>query len=83
MAMLGTFIQVFITVMWAAILVRSIMSWFPGMQNTPVFHLVYQVTEPMLAPLRRILPRTGLIDLSPLVAILLLLLIQELLSQVF
>ena len=39
---------------------------------------IYQITEPILAPIRKIMPRTGAIDLSPMVALLLLYAIQRL-----
>ena len=37
--------------------------------------ILYRITEPVLSPLRRILPRAGMIDFSPLAAIILLQLI--------
>ena len=42
-------------------------------------NILYRVTEPILAPLRRIIPRVGVLDLTPLVAIILLQLISYLL----
>jgi YggT family protein len=54
------------------IIVRAILSWFsPRPANVLAIYL-YRVTEPLLAPLRRIIPRVGMVDLSPLGAILLL-----------
>ncbi len=38
-------------------------------------NIIYQVTEPILAPLRRIIPRVGVLDFAPLVAVILLQLI--------
>lgn len=58
-----------------AIIVRIILSWFPLKPDGAVARiadLLVAVTEPVLGPLRRILPRTGVIDLSPIVALLLL-----------
>lgn len=42
-------------------------------------NILYQVTEPILAPLRRIIPKVGLFDLTPMVAIILLQVIRYLL----
>ena len=56
-----------------AIIGRIILSWFPlksGGVAARVGDLLVAITEPVLAPLRRILPRTGFIDLSPLIALL-------------
>ena len=61
-----------------AVLVRAILSWFPvGGYNTVVFFLD-DATEPLLFPLRRVVPLVGRFDLTPLVAILLLMLIPVL-----
>jgi YggT family protein len=58
-----------------AIILRIILSWFPlkdGGVVARISDLLVTITEPVLGPLRRILPRTGVIDLSPLIALLLL-----------
>ena len=57
------------------IIVRIILSWFPlqpGGFVARIADVLVTITEPVLGPLRRILPRTGFIDLSPIVALLLL-----------
>jgi YggT family protein len=58
-----------------AIFARAILSWFPIDRGGPVFQALDAVTEPILDPLRRIIPRIGMIDLSPMIAMLLLLFI--------
>jgi YggT family protein len=58
-----------------AIILRIILSWFPlksGGVVARIADFLVTITEPILGPLRRILPRTGVIDLSPLIALLLL-----------
>lgn len=55
------------------LLARILMTWLPNLDAThPVVQFLYQVTEPILAPVRKIMPRTGMIDFSPLVVFLLL-----------
>lgn len=53
---------------------RIILSWFPNIdRNNAVIKLIYDITEPVLRPIRRALPQTGvfaMIDLSPLLVIL-------------
>ena len=71
------------TFFYFAIFARVILSWFPGSVNNPIVVFIYAVTEPILAPIRRIVPRFGMIDLSPMVALLAIVLIQEVLSTVF
>ncbi len=66
------FITVFTQVMTLLIVIRAILSWFPVDPANALVQLLNQLTEPILAPLRAVLPRFGMIDLSPLVAIVLL-----------
>ena len=66
-----------------AIFIRSILSWFPLSAQNPFKLMVFQVTEPVLAPLRRYLPQFGSVDLAPMVAIVVILfLIQPLIRQI-
>ena len=55
-----------------AIFLRAIVSWFPIAPQNPLVQMLIQLTEPVLAPIRRIMPRIGMIDLTPMVAIILL-----------
>ncbi len=53
------------------LLARVLMSWIPNLdQNNPIARFLYQATEPVLAPIRNLLPPLGGIDLSPLVVFL-------------
>lgn len=70
-------IYVVIQVMTFTIVARSLLSWFPNAQNNPVARVIFQVTEPLLAPLRRIVPRIGMIDITPMVAVILLVVIGQ------
>ncbi|MFP4335678.1 MAG: YggT family protein [Wenzhouxiangella sp.] len=51
------------------ILISVILSWVGHGVRHPIVPLVYQLVDPVLAPIRRVLPNLGGIDLSPLVAI--------------
>ena len=55
----------------AAIFIRVLLSWFPIDPHNPLVTALHEVTEPILQPLRRIIPRLGMIDITPLVAIIL------------
>lgn len=46
------------------------MSWFPvtpGSALSSVYSLLFRVTEPILGPLRRMMPPLGMLDLSPII----------------
>jgi len=64
-----------------AILIRVILSWVRFDPYHPISVFIHQVTEPVLAPIRRFLPSTGMIDFSPLVALVLIQAAQWILSQ--
>ena len=80
MTFLFSFLRLLCEVLTMAILIRVILSWFSRGSTSLLANILYQVTEPILAPLRRIIPRVGMFDLTPLVAIILLQLIASFLS---
>jgi YggT family protein len=69
---LRTFAVLLLQILSLAILIRVLLSWFPINPSNPVVRLVFDITEPVLAPFRRVIPTIGMIDLSPLAAILVL-----------
>ena len=80
MIYLFRFLELLCEVLTLLILVRVVISWVsPGQTNT-LTNILFQVTEPILGPLRRIIPRVGVFDLSPMVAIILLQVIATLLA---
>ena len=65
-----TIICAIVTAYMVVLFARAIMSWFPVRPGTPwasVYGVLLDLTEPVLAPLRRIIPPAGLFDLSFLV----------------
>ena len=46
-----------------------------------VYDVVFMLTEPVLGPIRRILPQLGMLDLSPLVVMIILVVVQRLLTR--
>jgi YggT family protein len=61
-----------LTVYWLVVLARVLLSWFPIRPGTPfatVQLLLRDLTEPVMAPLRRVIPPVGMFDMSALVLI--------------
>ena len=59
-----------ISVYYIVLLARVILSWFPlqpGTAMASIGSIIYQVTEPVMGPVRRIIPTVGMIDISPIV----------------
>lgn len=51
-----------------ALLVRVVSSWLPVSPHSPWIHWSYVVTEPILRPLRQVIPMLGMIDITPIIA---------------
>jgi len=64
-----------------AIFIRAIMSWIAPRSHHPALRILDGLSEPVLAPFRRLLPNMGGLDLSPILAILALQLAQKLLVR--
>lgn len=62
------------------ILIRVLLSWFPVNPYNPIMKFIYEITEPLLAPMRRILPPSPAmpIDFSPILAIIVLQFVERL-----
>lgn len=52
-----------------AIIARSLTTWFPSARKNPLVVILYQITDPILIPLSRVIPRAGMFDFSPMVAV--------------
>ncbi len=74
--MLETFVQNFVSLfvgaLWLLILGRVLMSWFDPSRSNQVSRFLIQATEPILAPVRRLLPQSGMFDFSALIVLLVL-----------
>lgn len=69
------------TILKAAIVVRVISSWLPISPYSPWVRWSYQLSEPVLAPFRRIIPSLGGLDISPIVAYILLNILESLMLR--
>ncbi|HVA25162.1 MAG TPA: YggT family protein [Chloroflexota bacterium] len=72
MQTVATFISLLVNILVIAIFLRAIISWFRLAPDNPIIVILTQVTEPILAPLRRIVPSLGMFDITPWIAMILL-----------
>jgi YggT family protein len=77
---LAGLVELLISLVFLLVLARVILSFVGPSRHHPILPLIAQLTEPLLAPLRRVLPNLGALDLSPMIALLLLLLARVLLA---
>lgn len=72
-----------IRIFWWSILIVIIAGWVAPGNYHPALALLQQITEPLLAPARRLLPPMGGLDFSPIVVFLILGVIERILPQLF
>jgi YggT family protein len=70
MAYILVAIQALVVLAWLVVLGRVLMSWIDPRLERPISRTLYRLTEPVLVPVRRALPQTGTLDLSPLLLLL-------------
>ncbi|MFC0336742.1 YggT family protein [Kushneria avicenniae] len=70
-AALAGVINAILKIYFFAMIIMIILSWVAPQSGHPGALLVYQITEPIMAPVRRVIPSIGMIDLSPIVVFLL------------
>lgn len=73
---LRIFVDVLFNVLIIAILIDALISWFPIAPDSPIVRILDDITEPILAPLRQVVPRLGMFDITPIVAMFLLEILQ-------
>ncbi len=71
MRVLYIFVVVLARALNVAILARVLLSWIPVDRNNRFVIILYDITEPILGPIRRVMPSLGGLDLSPMIALLL------------
>lgn len=72
-----------IRIFWWSILIVIIAGWIAPGTYHPALALLNQITEPLLAPARRLLPSLGGLDFSPIIVFLILGVIERILPQLF
>lgn len=74
-------VNLLLFILTIAIIGRALLSWFDPMFRTPVGRIIYDVTEPIIRPIRQVVPTIGMFDISPIIALLLIRLLSSLLNQ--
>lgn len=71
------FLTIFIQIMQLVFLARLVAELIDRSRSNPITRLLVDLTEPILAPIRRLLPSAGGLDFSPTVVLILLVLLQR------
>ena len=78
--LIAAFLQLYLLILIA----RAILSWFPLRAGGPAASLngvLFTLTEPVLRPVRRVVPRTGMIDLSFMVVFFAIIILQQIVAN--
>lgn len=82
MEALITLIDLTVNLYFVILLARVLLPFFGISPYHPVMQVIFQLTEPVLAPIRSVLPRAGMFDFSPMVAMIILTVLQSILVAV-
>jgi YggT family protein len=78
-ATLIIFVDLLLLVLSILIIIRMLASWLvPPTSTSRIMQTLVELTEPVIAPVRRVMPKTGAIDISPLVTLILIDIIRTL-----
>ncbi|NER61580.1 YggT family protein [Pseudomonas sp. MAFF212428] len=69
--------SLFLKIFWLAMIIMVIVSWIAPGSHNPAAELAYQISEPVLAPFRKLVPNLGGMDISPIFAFIAIQLIQS------
>ena len=61
------------------LIIRVVMSWMNVNPYNPIVRIIYAITEPVLAPIRRALPSLGGLDFSPMIVLIAIILLRSIL----
>jgi YggT family protein len=71
-------VELLFTLYTLAIIARVLISWLRVDPYHPAIQFLYRITEPLLAPLRARIPLVGMVDVSPVVALFILWIVEQL-----
>ncbi len=81
MGSIASFLGFVLAVLAWMIVARALLSWVPDTRNNQWVQILAQITDPILVPISRIVPRLGAFDFSPMIAILVLFTLARLLGS--
>jgi YggT family protein len=82
MKSLATLVELIFQLYAFLFLARALLGWTGISPYHPVAQVLWRLTEPVLAPIRRLMPPTGMLDFSPMVAMILVYVVGELIRAI-
>ncbi|MGI6563567.1 MAG: YggT family protein [Clostridia bacterium] len=86
MRLLLAAIDILLRIIEILIIIRIILSWLPMQRTGPIMNILYQLTEPILGPIRNLISRSSIgnnmmLDISPIIAFLLISVIRNIIFR--
>ncbi len=75
---LAELLNTILTIFMFILVARALFSWFDPTYQTPVGRFLFNVTEPIVGPVRQVMPNTGVLDLSVMVTMFLIIILRQL-----
>lgn len=73
----ATILSFVLTIYMWIIIIRALISWVNPDPNNPIVDILYRLTEPVLYPIRRLMPDIGGLDLSPIIVFIAIIFLQS------
>ncbi len=83
LATIFKFILFVVEIYYFGMIIYFFTSWVPSIRETKVVYFLAKIYEPFLQPFRKVIPPIGIIDISSIAAIIVLVLFQKGLLQIF
>lgn len=78
---LATILLALLNILSLLLIARALFSWFDPGFTSAIGKILFDITEPIVAPVRQVLPSTGMLDLSIMVTLLLLVILRQLIAS--
>lgn len=78
---IGYVLRIAINFEITVIIIAAILSWIPGMYSFKLYHVLRDIAEIVERPIRKLIPQLGYIDITPLIALLVLVFLDRFLAQ--
>ncbi len=75
-------VNLLFTALQIVVIARVILSWLPQYRYSTIGQMVYSISEPILRPIQRVVPPMGMLDMTPMVAIILLIVLQTIFTTI-
>jgi len=78
---LASILLAILNILSLLLIARALFSWFDPRFTSTIGRMLFQITEPIIAPIRQVVPPMGMLDLSIMVTLFLLIILRQLVAS--